>query len=270
MMRFCFFLQKYAMTDTAPPAVGLDLPSLDLHCARLGQLPQYAQSDDDCLLRILPSADYQDTHRAMLERTLAKIDAKEQGAPLADELWLVEHSDVYTLGQAGKSEHILQKTQTPVVQTDRGGQITWHGTGQLVLYFLFDLQKLSFGVRDLVSHSEQATEDVLNRHLGDGLCAKARRDAPGVYIYNAKGDMQGKIASLGFKIKRGHSYHGVAINLSNDLRAFDFINPCGYAGMPMARLGDLSAVSTRRFILDLLDNIHQRRQGAVALRPIDA
>ncbi len=213
------------------------------------------------------SADYVPTLDAMLSRTLARIALKkEQGLRTPDELWIVDHNDVYTLGQAGKEEHILQRTNTPIIKTDRGGQVTWHGHGQLVIYWLFDLESLGWSVRNMVSHAEQAIEDVVNdclkSHASNSslISAHARRDAPGVYLYshlntasNEKAQpvtelpiddaiMLGKIASLGFKIKHGFSYHGVAINLDCDLSAFNAINPCGYAGMQMLRLADFVAM----------------------------
>lgn len=220
-------------------------------------------------VEIKPSADYVSTHDVMLARTLARIDAKREGAPTPDELWLVEHKDVYTLGQAGKEAHILQRGSTPIVKTDRGGQVTWHGRGQLVVYFLFDLNALGWSVRNLVSHAEQAIEDVVGDHLPHDLRAKARQDAPGVYIYNQAGDMLGKIASLGFKIKHGHSYHGVAVNLVNDLSAFNAINPCGYAGMQMVKLSQFTQfehTQLHEFINKLVINIAQRHSGNIHLR----
>lgn len=215
-----------------------------------------AQPLNDMLIsKSLTTADYVPTLDAMLARTLARIALKkEQGLRTPDELWIVDHNDVYTLGQAGKEEHILQRTNTPIIKTDRGGQVTWHGHGQLVIYWLFDLDGLGWSVRNMVSHAEQAIEDVvndcLNSHASSSshISAHARRDAPGVYLYshsntavNVPADdaiMLGKIASLGFKIKHGFSYHGVAINLDCDLSAFNAINPCGYAGMQMLRLAD--------------------------------
>lgn len=228
--------------------------------------------DDHLTIRLLDDAPYQDTHQAMLDGTLARIADKKQGIEHPDELWIVEHQDVYTLGQAGKPEHILYRTDTPIIQTDRGGQVTWHGRGQLVVYWLFDLHALGLGVRDLVSHAEQAIEDVVQRYLPPTLTAKARRDAPGVYIYNQDGDMLGKIASLGFKIKQGFSYHGIAINLVNDLSAFNAINPCGYAGMPMAKLASFGLFGEQDmadFVQQFVKNIADRRAGRLALRPID-
>lgn len=235
----------------------LHLPSLTL--------PKF----DDLTIKVLPNADYTATHEAMFELTLQKIDHKKGENPLPDELWLVEHDDVYTLGQAGKREHILFDNGTPIIQTDRGGQVTWHGTGQLVTYFLWDLNAARFGVRDLVSHAEQAIEDIVNEYLPNNLTAKARRDAPGVYVYNTDGDMLGKIASLGFKIKHSHSYHGIAINLINDLSAFNAINPCGYAGMTMVKLSQFCEFEVHEFILKLIDNLAKRRHGKIPLRQID-
>lgn len=220
-------------------------------------------------IRLIDDAEYHLTHEAMLTHTLQRIEDKKHDKSHPDALWIVEHQNVYTLGQAGKTEHILFQTGTPIIKTDRGGQVTWHGYGQLVVYWLFDLHKLSFGVRDLVSHAEQAIEDVVNEYLPDTLLARARKDAPGVYIYNHQGDMLGKIASLGFKIKQGFSYHGIAINLVNDLSAFDAINPCGYAGMPMAKLasfGLFDESNIGEFIEKFIENIAARHAGLVELR----
>lgn len=223
-------------------------------------------------IKLLDDAEYQTTHEAMLDHTLKRISDKQNTHLHPDELWIVEHQDVYTLGQAGKHEHILYRTDTPIIQTDRGGQVTWHGQGQLVVYWLFDLHRLGMGVRDLVSHAEQAIEDIVNQYLPDALVARARRDAPGVYVYNHDGDMLGKIASLGFKIKQGFSYHGVAINLINDLSAFNAINPCGYAGMNMVNLsgfGQFDDTHIQEFISKLIKNIAARHASLVELRPQD-
>ena len=270
----------------------------------------------------LSAADYVPTLDAMLSRTLARIALKkEQGLRTPDELWIVDHNDVYTLGQAGKEEHILQRTNTPIIKTDRGGQVTWHGHGQLVIYWLFDLESLGWSVRNMVSHAEQAIEDVVNdclkSHASNSvntsadISAHARRDAPGVYLYshlntasnenaqslsNAPADdaiMLGKIASLGFKIKHGVSYHGVAINLDCDLSAFNAINPCGYAGMQMLRLADFvtmdeqtqdeqmavqsaeqsmqaiaNCLSYEQVTQKLIDNIAKRHAGHIQLRAL--
>ena len=277
-----------------------------------------ALSPEPLIIKQLSHADYAQTHEAMSARTLERIEQAKSGIKTADELWIVEHNDVYTLGQAGKESHILRRTDTPIIKTDRGGQVTWHGKGQLVLYWLFDLKTLGWSVRELVSHAEQAIEDVVNVYLQSASTdqlryyAKARKDAPGVYIYSqsipahnaphsqaenfnsvvndtelnsdkANNDpvdaadiMMGKLASLGFKIKHGMSYHGIAVNLSCDLRAFLAINPCGYAGMTMLRLCDFVnmmglmdnqiTLMDSPFTHDLVANISLRHQGQIALR----
>lgn len=281
------------------------------------------QLNDTLVSKSLSAADYVPTLDAMLARTLARIDLKkQQKLRTPDELWIVDHNDVYTLGQAGKEEHILQHTDTPIIKTDRGGQVTWHGHGQLVIYFLFDLDSVGWSVRNLVSHAEQAIEDVINDCLQshplpstERISAHARRDAPGVYLYadassstnasdsklsiettvsdSADNDatnhentiMLGKMASLGFKIKHGFSYHGIAINLDCDLSAFNAINPCGYAGMQMLRLSDFvtmhhdsdetlavnqvtDSLSYAQVTQKLIDNIAKRHAGLIELRAI--
>ncbi|GGX90632.1 octanoyltransferase [Litchfieldella qijiaojingensis] len=154
-------------------------------------------------------------------------------ADTQDQLWVVEHDPVFTQGQAGKPEHLLMPGDIPVVQTDRGGQVTYHGPGQVVLYPLLDVRRSKLGVRELVTALEQAVIRVL---ADDGIAAHARPDAPGVYVGEAK------IASLGLRIRRGASFHGVALNVNGDLSPFQRINPCGYTGMQMTRLADLVAV----------------------------
>ena len=147
-----------------------------------------------------------------------------------DELWILQHHDVLTQGQAGKPEHILIPSNIPVVQTDRGGQVTWHGPGQLVAYFMFDLNRLNWNVRTLVSYAENLMIELLKDH---GIEAYAKADAPGVYVNESK------IGSLGFKIRKGRSYHGLSLNIDCDLTGFHTINPCGYAGLEMLRVMDL-------------------------------
>lgn len=146
-----------------------------------------------------------------------------------DEIWLLQHEAVLTQGQAGKPEHIIATTQLPIVQSDRGGQVTWHGPGQLVVYFLLDLKRLGWHVRDLVNYAENAMIAVLAQF---GIVAYAKANAPGVYV-NAE-----KIGSLGFKIKRGCSYHGLSLNVNCSLDGFNLINPCGYADLRMIRMQD--------------------------------
>lgn len=147
-----------------------------------------------------------------------------------DELWILQHHDVLTQGQAGKPEHILIPSNIPVVQTDRGGQVTWHGPGQLVAYFMFDLNRLGWNVRTLVSYAENLMIELLKKYNID---AYAKADAPGVYV------AERKIGSLGFKIRKGRSYHGLSLNIDCDLHGFHTINPCGYAGLEMVRINDL-------------------------------
>lgn len=148
----------------------------------------------------------------------------------ADELWILQHLEVLTQGQAGKAEHILLPSDIPVVQTDRGGQVTWHGPGQFVAYFMFDLNRLGWNVRSLVSYTENLMIELLKKYDID---AYAKPDAPGVYVADRK------IGSLGFKIRKGRSYHGFALNIDCNLSGFHTINPCGYAGLEMIRMMDL-------------------------------
>ncbi|WP_374725247.1 MULTISPECIES: lipoyl(octanoyl) transferase LipB [Cellvibrio] len=147
-----------------------------------------------------------------------------------DQLWLVEHPPVFTQGQAGKAEHLLFPGDIPVVQSDRGGQVTYHGPGQLVAYPLLDLRRLKIGVRELVTSIEQTIVATLTHY---GIESAAKPDAPGVYV---NGD---KIASLGLRVRRGCSFHGLALNVAMDLAPFQRINPCGYQGLAMTQMKDL-------------------------------
>jgi lipoyl(octanoyl) transferase len=155
---------------------------------------------------------------------------EERGSGSPDVLWLLEHPSVFTLGQAGRREHVLDAGAIPVLQSDRGGQVTWHGPGQCVAYLLFDLKRLGLGVRETVERIEAAVIGLL---AGFGITAFGRREAPGVYVDGAK------IAALGLRVRRGCSYHGLSLNLSNDLSPFARINPCGHAGLQVVRLCDL-------------------------------
>jgi lipoyl(octanoyl) transferase len=147
-----------------------------------------------------------------------------------DEIWLLEHPPVYTLGLAGKPEHLLRETAIPLVKIDRGGQITYHGPGQAVIYLLLDLRRNGIKVRELVTLMETAVIDFLAVH---GIVAERRDGAPGVYVAGAK------IAALGLRVKNGCSYHGLSLNVDMDLTPFDWINPCGYPGLKATRLSDL-------------------------------
>lgn len=147
-----------------------------------------------------------------------------------DEIWIMQHPPVYTLGIAGKPEHLLHENGIEVIKTDRGGQITYHGPGQLVAYLLLDMRRLKIGVRELVRRMENAVISLLKDYHID---AEGRVDAPGVYVSNAK------IAALGLKIKRGFCYHGVALNIDMDLAPFSAINPCGYLGLKVTQTKNL-------------------------------
>ncbi|AIZ34317.1 lipoyl(octanoyl) transferase LipB [Pseudomonas parafulva] len=153
----------------------------------------------------------------------------QRTAQTPDEVWLVEHLPVFTQGQAGKPEHLMLPGDIPVVQTERGGQVTYHGPGQLVAYLLLDVRRLGVGVRELVSRIEASLVALLASYQ---VTAAAKPDAPGVYVDNAK------IASLGLRIRNGCAFHGLALNVDMDLAPFRRINPCGYAGLAMTQLRD--------------------------------
>lgn len=159
-----------------------------------------------------------------------QVFTARRDAETPDEIWLVEHAPVYTVGLNGKPEHLLQPTDIPVIKIDRGGQITYHGPGQIVVYLLVDLKRRGYGVRELVSRMERAVVALLAEY---GVTAESRRDAPGVYVNGAK------IAALGLRIKRGCSYHGLSLNVDMDLSPFLAINPCGYPGMAVTQTTSL-------------------------------
>ena len=173
----------------------------------------------------LGRVEYEPTWQAMLEFTTNRT------AETPDEIWIVEHPPVFTLGQAGKPEHLLIDIGIPVVKIDRGGQITYHGPGQVVLYLLLDLQRLKIKVRELVTAIEQGVIDFLAAY---GVTADRLAGAPGVYVGDAK------IAALGLKIKNGCSYHGLSLNVDMDLHPFTAINPCGYAGLKVVQTKDFN------------------------------
>jgi len=173
----------------------------------------------------LGQVDYAPTFQAMQAFTASRT------AETADELWIVEHPPVYTLGQAGKPEHILRDIGIPLVQIDRGGQVTYHGPGQVVIYLLLDLPRLKIKVRELVTAIEQAVIDLLGNY---GVIAERRDGAPGVYVGEAK------VAALGLRIRNGCSYHGVSLNVDMDLSPFAAINPCGYPGLQVVQTRDLN------------------------------
>jgi lipoyl(octanoyl) transferase len=152
----------------------------------------------------------------------------------ADELWVLEHPPIFTLGQAGRREHLLVESSIPVVAVDRGGQVTYHGPGQVVIYVLVDLKRRGYGVKELVMRMEQAVIDLLGE---SGIKAARWPSAPGVYVQGAK------IAALGLRVKQSRTYHGLALNVNMDLTPFSYINPCGYAGLAVTQTRDLG-VST--------------------------
>ena len=212
-------------------------------------------STHTCIVRDLGRQPYEPVWRAMQAFT----DTRDEGTP--DELWLVEHDPVFTLGQAGKPEHVLMPGDIPVVQVDRGGQVTYHGPGQIVAYPLLDLKRLKIGVRDYVCRIEQAIIDTLAEWNIDG----ARRDgAPGVYVNGAK------IAALGIRVRRGCTFHGLAFNIAPESTpAFQRINPCGYQGLQVVALQDLGGPSSLEAVKPVLVDALARQFG-LSLRHADA
>ena len=177
------------------------------------------------LVRDLGLTDYEVVFAAM------KAFTESRNADTRDEIWLTEHRPVFTQGQAGKLEHLLAPGAIPVVQTDRGGQVTYHGPGQIVAYLLFDIRRRGLTVRGLVTGIEQS---VIRTLAGFGVHGVPRADAPGVYVDGAK------IAALGLRVRRGCSYHGLSLNVDMDLEPFARINPCGLLGLPVTQLRDLA------------------------------
>lgn len=172
-------------------------------------------------IRTLGQQDYQTCWQAMQEFT----NRRDETTP--DEIWVVEHPPVYTLGQNGKPEHLLHPGEIPVIKVDRGGQVTYHGPGQIVVYPLIDLKRRKLNVRDIVTLLEKSVIELLQQH---GITATAKCEAPGVYVDNKK------IASIGLRIRRGCSFHGLAFNVAMDLEPFSRINPCGFKGLEMTQL----------------------------------
>ena len=183
----------------------------------------------DLIVRSLGEQPYLETWEAMKSFTADRDDS------VADELWCLEHPRVYTQGQAGKAEHILAPGDIPVIPVDRGGQVTYHGPGQLVVYLMINLARKKMGVRSLVDEIEQS---IVRTLAGLGVEAAPRPDAPGVYVGDAK------IASLGLRVRRGCSFHGLALNVDMDMEPFQRINPCGYAGMAMTQVSEFQPEAT--------------------------
>ena len=201
---------------------------------------------DTPVVRRLGRVAYEPTWQAM-QRFTATRDSQTP-----DEIWLLEHPPVFTLGMAGKPEHLLADIGVPLVKADRGGQITYHGPGQIVLYLLLDLNRRKLKVRELVTHLEQASIAALAVH---GIKGELHAGAPGVYVAGAK------IAALGLRVKGGCSYHGLSLNVDMDLAPYTAINPCGYEGMPVTQLRDLSVQSAPENVGELLLEQLQNRLG---------
>ncbi|WP_417546161.1 lipoyl(octanoyl) transferase LipB [Marinobacter sp.] len=182
----------------------------------------------ELIVRSLGQQPYLETWEAM------KSFTADRGDSTTDELWCLEHPRVYTQGQAGKAEHILAPGDIPVIPVDRGGQVTYHGPGQLVVYLMINLSRRRMGVRALVDVIEQSLVGTLAEL---GITAEPRPDAPGVYVGDAK------IASLGLRVRRGCSFHGLALNVHMDMEPFRRINPCGYAGLAMCQVSDFVATA---------------------------
>ncbi len=190
----------------------------------------------DLIIKPLGRVDYQLTWAKMQSFTQNRDEST------VDELWLLEHNPVFTQGLAGKPEHVLNPKDIPIVQTDRGGQVTYHGPGQLVVYPLLNLKRLNLGPRQYVMALEQIIIDLL---ASLRITAKGSREAPGIYVDGAK------ICSIGLRVRRGCSYHGIAFNIDMDLRPFSYINPCGFKNLAMTQLKDhttsetLTSISTK-------------------------
>jgi lipoyl(octanoyl) transferase len=196
----------------------------------------------------LGTVDYESTWSAMNAFTLGRDENQE------DECWFLQHNPVFTLGQAGKPEHILNPHQIPVVNTDRGGQVTYHGPGQLVAYLLVDIKRRKIGIRQLVDLIENSIIELLD---GYGIVAATRKGAPGVYVEEKK------IAALGLRIKQGCSYHGLSLNVDMDLEPFSYINPCGYPGMSVTQLRELLEEPQENLFEDV-----QARLQSILSRPL--
>jgi lipoyl(octanoyl) transferase len=192
------------------------------------------------IVRHLGEVDYRDTWQKMQEFT----DLRQPDT--ADELWFLQHSPVYTLGKNGKPEHVLKPLDIPVINVDRGGQVTYHGPGQIVVYTLLDLNRLKVGVRELVTIIEQTLVELLASY---GIEARSRREAPGVYVNDAK------IAALGLRVRKGCSFHGLALNVDMELEPFSRINPCGYEGLEVTQLKNY--VDDIQ-LPDVVENLQQR------------
>ncbi len=197
--------------------------------------------------RHLGLVDYQETFDAMRRFTA------ERNEETNDEIWLLQHPPVFTQGRNGKTEHLLNPGDIPLTQTDRGGQVTYHGPGQLIVYLLIDLRRRQLGVKQLVSLIEQTVIDLLQEY---GIKATRRNAAPGVYV---NGD---KIAALGLRIKRNGSYHGLSLNVDMDLEPFSRINPCGYSGLGVTSLKQLDVHESIESVAGKLSRLLEKQLGS--------
>ena len=202
----------------------------------------------DIRIRHAGPLDYLSTWQAMKDFTASRT------AHTADEIWLLQHPPVYTQGIAGRSEHLLHNNGILVIRTDRGGQITYHGPGQVVAYLMLDLRRLKLGVRELVRKMEGAVVDLLADY---GIRASGSAEAPGVYVDGAK------IAALGLKIKNGCCYHGLALNVNMDLFPFAAINPCGYSGLQVTQASDLGVTDGLEMLSLRLGEQLRARLGSI-------
>lgn len=225
---------------------------MDAVAAACDTAPAAAPADRPWLVRDLGRQPYEPVWRAMQRFTDAR------GPETPDELWLVEHEPVFTLGQAGKPEHVLAPGDIPVLQVDRGGQVTYHGPGQLVAYPMVDLRRLGVGVRELVCRIESAVIDVL---AGFGVHGERRDGAPGIYVDGRK------VMALGLRVRRGCSFHGLAFNIAMDLEPFRRINPCGYQGLEVTSMLELGGPGELAAVKPLLVEALSRRLGLQA-RPL--
>jgi lipoyl(octanoyl) transferase len=213
-----FAYRTYPLSPHPLPRAERETPSP----RRVAQTPPLAR---EAVIKHLGMADYFSTWHAMRAFTSSR------GVTNPDEIWLLQHPPVYTLGLAGKPEHLLRDDTTiPLINVDRGGQITYHGPGQLIVYLMLDLRRMDIGVKELVRRMEQSVIDLLADY---GIAAARRVDAPGVYVDGAK------IAALGLRVKNNRSYHGLALNCDMDLAPFAAINPCGFPGLAVTQLRDL-------------------------------
>lgn len=210
-----------------------------------------AQPDPMLRVRQLGQCAYEPVWREMQQFTQNRDEST------ADEAWVLEHPPVYTLGLNGKGHHVLNTGEIPVVKVDRGGQVTYHGPGQVVIYLLLDLQRRGMGVRELVDHMERAVIEYL---AALDIRAQSRSDAPGVYVDGAK------IAALGLRVRRGRCYHGLSFNVDMDLAPFAGINPCGYEGMPVTQLRDLVGRAEPQSVATSLTSYLARQLGYILTR----